>query len=184
MIEVNEDQMRKNVSILLLFYFLFFSLIFSASKNVYLPLLVRIIEEEHQSSNLGKDDFRLFINDKQKEIVNLIKRKRSLSSPPELGRNFVLSFQMTKMSNQIENAVSYLITEIINPNDSLIVLTPLKAYRLTVSKDKEKMIMDIIEFLQRDCQIYETNRHSPEKNLENQIVALKKSLSNLWTEQT
>ena len=170
--------MRKKVLISLLFYLLSYSSIFSASKNVYLPLPVRVIEEKHLSSDLGKNNFRLFINDKQKEIVNLIQRKRSLSSPPELGRNFVLSFLVLKMTHKIENAISYLITEIINSNDSLIVLTPVKAYRLTVSGNKEKMIMDITELLHRDCQVYEKNRSSPEKNLENQIAKMKTTLTN------
>lgn len=176
--------MRKKVLIFLLFYLMPFSFMFSASKKVCLILPVRIIEEEGQAFHFSQDDFRFFVNDKQREIVNLIKRKRSLSRPSDLGRNFVLSFHTAKIGKQIENAMSFFITEILNSNDSLVVSTPIQAYSLPVSRNKEKMILDIMKLLQRDCQTYQKNRNSPEKNLDDQIKQLKTSLSEFSFDQS
>ncbi len=171
--------MRKKALIFLLFFLMPFSFTFSASKKVCLRLPVRIIEEEGQAFRFSQDNLRLFVNDKQREIVNLIKRKRSLSKPSDLGRNFVLSFHTAKIGKQIENATSFFITEILNSNDSLVVSTPIQVYRLPVSRNKEKMISDVMRLLRRDCQIYQKNRNSPEKNLDDQINKLKTSLSEI-----
>jgi hypothetical protein len=126
--------------VLLIFWmFLAMSLFFlQASQKMNLTLCFRVIEETHKSTELNKGSVALFIDKTQREIVNLAKIERSLSYTPDLGRNFILSFHITKFTKPVENGVSYFVVEILQPNDNLILLTPIKAYRISLSLEIKK----------------------------------------------
>jgi len=149
-----------------------------ADEKINLSLYFRVTEETHKSTELNKDSIKLLINKTQREVINLAKKERSLSHIPDLGRNFILSFHITKFTKPMENSVSYFVEEILQPNDNLILLTPMKAYRISLSRDKEKLIMDATRLLKNDCMIYEKKRISAEKSLENEITKLSLALSN------
>ncbi|UCH97592.1 MAG: hypothetical protein JSV88_12295, partial [Candidatus Aminicenantes bacterium] len=80
-----------------------------------------------------------------------------------------LSFHMTDYGNQVQETISYFITEILNTADALILVTPLKIYRLNVSANKEKMITDIDKLLKNDCHEFKKKLNASKKNLEIQM---------------
>lgn len=163
--------MKKCVPSLWSFSLLLFSL-FSATYNEEFSLIFRIIENTQKPVVLHKNDMELRINGTPRRIARLRKQEKSLSRIPDLGRHFILSLHDTRVTNPIENALSYFFTEILSPRDSLIILSSGKAYRIPVTKDKEKMIMDVIGFLARESRSYEKSRISAEKNLESQLQRL------------
>lgn len=121
---------------------------------------------------LHKDDMELRINGISRQIRSLHKQERTLSRISDLGRHFILSWQDTRVTRPVENAISYFFTEILSPRDSLILLSAGKAYRIPVTKDKERMKTDVIDFLSRESRNYEKSRISDEKNLETQLQRL------------
>jgi hypothetical protein len=134
---------------------------------------VRVIENVRESEGLDRNDIKLRINGIPQEVLRLTRQEKSLSHAPDLGRHFILSFHNIKGTQSIKNAISYFFTEILDSKDRLIILSPIKAYRIPVTRDKEKMIMDAVNFLDKDCTIHEKNRTSAEKNLETEIQRLK-----------
>jgi len=153
------------------------SVIFSISNEIHFRLPVRVFEEREEPIELKKDDFNLFINDSQREIIDLIKRKKSLGIKPDLGRDFIFSFYLTEYGKNVEDGISYLITEILDTSDSLYILSPRKFYKIKVSKNKERMRMTLEELLRKDCKEFKKDRISAENKLINKINALKMNLS-------
>lgn len=170
--------MKRLLSVLALSFFIA-SFFCSAGTDVQLRFPVRVIEGENKSFKLGKDDFQLLINDSQREIARLIKREQSIAGNSDLRKNFILSFHTAQFSEPIVNAVSYFVTEIVNSEDSLIILTPLNAYRIMVSRNKQKMIMDIEDLLKKDSTVHKKNRMFSERKLESELNKMRIVLSDL-----
>jgi hypothetical protein len=169
--------MMKKIGLCLLLLILFSSLLFPITNKKTFSLPIRIIENTCESKELNRHDINLQINGIPQEITHLIRQERSLSCIPDLGRHFILSFHNIKGIQPIKNAISYLFTEILDTKDTLILLSPIKAYRIPITRDKEKMITDVVNFLDKDCSIHEKNRISAEKNLETEIQRLNKIAS-------
>lgn len=72
------------------------SVIFSIANEIHFRLPVRVLEEGEKSLEIKKDDFNLFINDSQREIIDLRKRKKSLGIKPDMGRDFIF-FDLTPL---------------------------------------------------------------------------------------
>ncbi len=151
---------------------LILSSLFSSTQDQEFSLILRIIQNTQKTVALHRDDLELQINGIPRTITRLHKQERSLSRVPDLGRHFILSLHDTRVTKPIENAISYFFTEILTPWDSLILLSSGKAFRIPVTKDKEKTIMDVIDFLSREGRSYEKSRISAEKNLEAQLQRL------------
>jgi hypothetical protein len=165
--------MRKKVVLHLGLFYLIFCLLFPASNKQPFSLPIRVIKNTPEPEELNRNDIILRINGIVQEVTQLTQHERSLSRVPDLGRHFILSFHNIKGTQSIENAISYFFTEILDAKDTLILLSPIKAYRILVTRDKEKMIKDVMNFLDKDCVVYEKNRTSAEKNLETEIQRLK-----------
>ena len=148
-------------------------LVFPATNKKPFSLPIRVIENAGDSVELNRNDIKLQINGIPQEVTDLIRQERSLSRAPDLGRHFILSFHNIKGTQSIKNAISYFFTEILDAKDTLILLSPIKAYRIPITRDKEKMITDVVNFLDKDCAAHEKNRISAEKNLETEIQRLK-----------
>jgi hypothetical protein len=153
------------------------SVIPSIANEIHFRLPVRVFEPEEKSIALKKDDFNLFINDSQREIIDSRKRIKSLGIKPDLGRDFIFSFYLTEYGRNVEDGISYLITEILDTSDSLYILSPGKFYKIKVSKNKERMRMTLEELLRKDCKEFKKDRISAENKLINKINALKRNFS-------
>jgi len=147
------------------------------SKNIQLKLPVRLSHGGSNVPQLGKDDFRLTINGISRNILSVSAKKKSLSQIPDLGRNFYLSFHLTEYNENVENGLSYFISEVLTSSDSLMISTPCKAYRMNVSTNKEKLKRSIESFLLTDSKIFKDERASAEKRLSNQVNSLRRTLT-------
>lgn len=146
--------------------------LFPFANEPELSLPIRIIDNARDPSELNIHDIHLLINGTPRKITHLVRKERSLSRVPDLGRHFIFSFHNTKGSTPIENAIAYFISEILGPRDSLLLLSPLKAYRILVTPDKQKMTMEICRILKKDGALHEKNRISAEKRLESDLHRL------------
>ena len=164
-------------SLTLTFIILITSATFTSVKNIHLQLPVRVFDEKGMVLDLKKDDLQLFMNGKQIEIVDLIQQKRSFGTTSDLGRNFILSFQLNEFDIQIQKGISFFITDVLNSGDTLIVFSPLKAYRFDVTRNKQKMINMVEEVLIKDCREMNKRGVASRKNLEHKINGLKNVLS-------
>ncbi len=162
-------QVKKSFTVVIL-SILFAFTVFTAKENIRLTLPVRAFEGKQPVTQLQQQDFQLIINDQQRKILKAVKKTASLDQRPDfLGRNFVLSFHMTEYGNQVQEAISYFVFEILDTTDSLILVTPLKIYRINVSPNKGKMRTDIEGLVRQDSDEFKKRLNAAEKNLEIQL---------------
>ncbi|MCK4338343.1 MAG: hypothetical protein KAX11_10375, partial [Candidatus Aminicenantes bacterium] len=98
-------------------------------------------------------DFELFDDGiKQKiEAVYLIKKERVERSEekkkfrPQTARSFFLFFEVNEYSRRLQEAMKYFMEEIFLPEDNLIIITPMKTYRLKDESKKNKTKQEIFE---------------------------------------
>lgn len=119
--------------------------------NVEVP--VRVYKGNTFINDLSIKDFELFEEGiKQKiEAVYLIKKRSVERSDekkkfrPQTSRTFYLFFEVNEYSRRIQEAMKYFMEEIFLPDDNLIIITPMKTYRLTDESKKLKSKQDILE---------------------------------------
>jgi hypothetical protein len=157
---------------LLIFFFISSSTIHAADE-IKLHVPFRVADKLYRFKPLTKTDIKLMINGQPGEIVDLVEKEKSISSTPDLGRSFILSFHINEYSKKIADAVSCFATDVLIYSDMLFIVTPLSIYRVTVSRNKLKLIRNIEELVKRDCQSFNKKKIQAEKNLENMMSNLK-----------
>lgn len=110
--------------------------------NVEVP--VRVFKGDRFCDHLTMQDFEVYEDGipQKIEAVYLIKKTdvarkymplRQDQSPeryvPQVGRNFVLVFEITDYFPRTKEAVAYFFENVITPQDTLTVVTPVKTYR-------------------------------------------------------
>ena len=71
-------------------------------------------------------------------------------------RNFVLVFDITDYSSQVEEAVTIFFNKVIQPGDQIVILSPLKYYFLTsqnAERPKKQLIEAVIKNLKEDIRV-------------------------------
>jgi len=155
-----------------------FTVLIGSKTNIQINLSVRVFVDNQQVGNLKKDDFKLLVNDQETEIVEFASLGRSISQKSDLGRSFILSFQTAEYNQSVSDGISYFITQNVNRNDILFIVSPLKYYQIRVTGSKENMIRNIDRVLKEDFHTYKKSRTSIEKSLLNKIQKVKTVLVN------
>jgi len=113
--------------------------------------------------NLSIEDFEVYEDGmlQRIEAVYLIKKKsiermeEKKKFAPETSRCFYLFFQITDYSPKIKEALHYFIQNVLIPGDNLIVVTPLKTYRMKDealdAKPREEIVNEIKDLLRKDA---------------------------------
>ena len=164
--------MKKVVMIAVLVIFIV-SLHLIAKDEVLLKLPVRVIAKQGPVITLKKSDFSLKINDQTRQIMGIIGKRRSLAQGDEQ-RNFVLAFNLTEYGQQVIDGITYFVKNILKKTDQLIVLTPLKMYRINLANKEIKIIDDIKEIVKKDSLEYKKNKVSSRENLLREIRKVNK----------
>jgi len=138
--------------------------------NIEVP--VRVFKGNQFIDNLTIDDFELYENGKlQKlEAVYLIRKKdierkdEKKEFSPDTTRTFYLFFEITDYSPRLRDAMGYFMQNILGPEDSLFISTPMKTYEMSSKalkfKSKEAIVDDLIGVLRRDAMIGSTEYRS------------------------
>jgi VWFA-related protein len=107
--------------------------------NVEVP--VRVFDGDRFVDDLALGDFEVFENGRPQKIAAFyFVRKTSVQkeerpgpsaspSVPKTARTIVLQFEVLEPAPKIDEAIDYFFAEILQPDDSLIVVTPRTSYR-------------------------------------------------------
>lgn len=129
--------------------------------NVEVP--VRVFQGDRFIDDLTIEDFEVFEEGiRQKvEAVYLIKRKSIERSDekkrfsPETSRCFHLFFEVSEYSPKLQDALDYFMQNVFTHGDQLVIITPLKTYKLredalkTITRDD--ILKELKELLRRDA---------------------------------
>jgi hypothetical protein len=129
--------------------------------NVEVP--VRVFQGAAFVNNLTLDDFEILEDGVPQKIeacylVNksAIQRKEEIKRyTPQTTRNYYLFFEVTDYNPKISDALNYFCRNILQPGDNLMVITPLKGYRLKdqafQAKSKEGIAEELKGLVRKDC---------------------------------
>jgi hypothetical protein len=143
------------------------------ASEIRFHLPVRLTGEAQADQALKPEDFRLVVNGADKNIQAVKRKQKSLAIKPDLGREFILSFKLSKYGSAVERELAYFVTEILDTSDSLYLLTPGQLYRLNVSANKGSIQREIRELLEKDCPIFRDEWTSAEARLKSYLEGLK-----------
>lgn len=131
--------------------------------NIEVP--VRVFKGRAFIDYLNIDDFEIYEDNilQKIEAIYLIK-KNSIEKQegeqqfsPKVTRNFVLLFEITEYLPKIEKAIDYFFNYVIQPGDSLMVITPMKTYNFkseAIKKLPKNIIIDQLKGkLRRDTKL-------------------------------
>jgi hypothetical protein len=162
------------IYLLIAFLFIRFGLV---GEEIKLVLPIRVIDKILGTEKVNPQDFKLFINGSSREVIDVVEKAHKIKDESNLGRNFVLSFYISEYDNKIFDLISYFAHHVLSPGDQLMVLSPLKSYRVKVIPNKVKLVMDIENRLKTDYAFFKKNEFAAEKKLINSINRLKATMA-------
>lgn len=131
--------------------------------NVAVP--IRVFDGGTFVDTLSREDFEVFEDGKQQDIQalylvhksDIARREESRNFMPLVQRRFYLLFQLTDYNPQLNDAIDYFFQKVIQPGDTLEVMTPVKNYSLPPqtlqSKPREQLAKELINLVRKDTQI-------------------------------
>ncbi len=153
--------------------------------NIEVP--VRVFKSNIFVEDLTIDDFEVLEDGVPQKIeaVYLVKKRTVVRSEekkrlsPQTSRNFYLFFEIGEYSPKLREAVSYFLNNVLFPGDNLVIVTPMKTYRMKARAlevtSREAIEDRIVKLLRTDIML----GNSEYRNLIEDLSGLAKSLSTL-----
>jgi len=137
-----------------------------AAKSAMIEIPVRVYGGNQFIDTLRAEDFELLEDGRLQKIEALylldkgqLAREEAPAEAvvrPQTARFFYLFFQMTEYFNKIENAINYLFKEVLQPGDTVNLITPLKPYSLSAqalqTKSRDSLAKEMNSLLRKDIQ--------------------------------
>jgi hypothetical protein len=173
------------VCIVLLSFSVFSQEIQEQSFVVNIEVPVRVYKGDTFVGDLSIDDFEVLEDGvlQKIEAVYLINKRNVERSEekrrftPETHRNFYLFFEITEYDPRIEQAIEYFIQNVIVPSDNLVIVTPMKTYRMKSKTfkimPKDKVVKQLVEIIRKDALV----GSSEYKSIIDDIASVASSLS-------
>ena len=171
---------RKDMPVLHIILILIMFLSLSSEKHndipVSFPVILRSAADQKALDPEG-EAVNLFINGERREITGFHRVVRQLRKESDLARDFILSFSVSKPDEHIKNSLSFFLTEILKPSDTLSFVTPGKVFRIKVTPSKEGMADTAYRILERECRSYNKGKLAFSKSMRNELVKILNVLS-------
>jgi hypothetical protein len=131
--------------------------------NIEVP--VRVFRGDVFVDDLTIADFEIYEDGRLQSLdaVYLVRKKlierREETTPlsPDTNRHFYLFFEMSEYDSRVRDALNYFVDEVLLPGDELIIVTPMKTYRmrseLLAAASRERVFEQILGILRRDILI-------------------------------
>jgi len=131
--------------------------------NIEVP--VRVFKGSRFIDNLTIDDFEIYENGKLQrlEAVYLVKKKdierkdEKKKFSPDTSRTFYLFFEITDFSPRIEDALHYFMQNVLLPDDSMVIVSPMKTYEMNPQalelKSNDEIVKELKALLRKDAMI-------------------------------
>jgi len=151
--------------------------------NIEVP--VRVYKGGTFVADLSFDDFEVLEDGipQKIEAVYLINKRNVERSEekrrfmPETHRNFYLIFEITDFDPRLEHAVEYFIHNVLVQRDNLVIVTPMKTYRMKNNTfkimPKEKVVEQLVGIIRKDALI----GSSEYRSIVDEISAVARSLA-------
>jgi len=151
------------ICILVLSFLVFSQEIQEESIVVNIEVPVRVFKGDTFVGDLSIDDFEVLEDGVPQKIeaVYLIKKRTVERSEekkkftPNTQRNFYLFFEITDYDPKLEQAVEFFIHNVLVQRDNLVIVTPMKTYRMKNNTfeivPKEKIVEQLVGIIRKDA---------------------------------
>lgn len=171
--------MNKNYLIKLIIFFSVYTFLIPSNPSITITLPLRIDPGKIKPYRISPEGFRLFVNKKPVDIKNIVREENIFGKKQLLGRNFILSFgNFSKYDKTLSDGLSYFVTELLDPADSLIIVTPGKLFQIKISKNREKMIYNIDNILTKYFNAFSRQISQYTKGINTELSRLKNYFEN------
>jgi len=135
------------------------------TRTINIEVPVRVFKGDTFVDNLTIADFELYENGRLQTLdaVYLVKKtviqRKEETSPflPSTGRHFYLFFELNEYDPKIREALEYFVREVLVPGDELVIVTPMKTYRMKsetlYNAGRESVFEKLLGILRRDILI-------------------------------
>lgn len=135
------------------------------SKVVNIEIPVRVFDGDRFVDTLTIKDFEVLDNGVAQRLeavylvrkTNIERREEARKFFPATKRHFYFIFEMGSYDPKIEKAVDYFVNQVLSPGDELVIVTPLKTYRMrgemAIAPERSKVMRDMTGLLRRDIQM-------------------------------
>ncbi len=149
------------------------------SINIEVP--VRVYKGDKFVDNLTVKDFEVYEDGILQEIeavylinkMNIQSKEEKQTFKPDTSRSFYLLFDVVEYSPKLNKALDYFFQNVLDPQDNLTIVTPIKTYNLksdALSKvSAEEAINQTREILRKDAWIGNSEYRSLNNDLKNLI---------------
>ncbi|MBS3819029.1 VWA domain-containing protein [bacterium] len=175
------------LAILVLVLTLFSQEAVQTNSNNRVQVPVRVFNNNTFVDNLTIQDFTLYEEGVPQNIdalylvkENQIERMETKSQYiPPLWRNYFLFFQMIEYNPKLAEAIDYFFNNIMLPQDTLIIVTPLNSYRLTrkgfLSKPKDLLSKEMQKIVRKDVKKGESEYRNMMRDLKRLVRSISSS---------
>lgn len=135
------------------------------TKTINVEIPVRVFKGADFVDGLKLEDFEVYDNGRLQKLdaVYLVKkaaierREETRTFVPRTARHFTLLFEMSEYDPRLDEALDYFVKSVLIPGDSLVVITPMRTYRMraenSLQTDRERILQRLAELLRRDILI-------------------------------
>jgi hypothetical protein len=135
------------------------------TRTINIEVPVRVFKGDTFVDNLTIADFELYENGRLQTLdaVYLVKKtiiqRKEETRPflPNTGRHFYLFFELNEYDPKIREALEYFVREVLVPGDELVIVTPMKTYRMKsetlYNAGRESVFEKLLGILRRDILI-------------------------------
>ncbi len=132
---------------------------------VYIEVPVRVMDGNLFVDTLTPQDFEIYEDGQLQDLksfylvknTNLQKQEGASWSTPNTARRFFMLFQFLDYNPQLNDAIDYFFKNVLLPDDTLTVITPLKRYTLPrealKTKTKEQISKELQNLVRKDTKI-------------------------------
>ncbi len=134
------------------------------TRTINIEVPVRVFKGDTFVDNLTIADFELYEDGRLQTLDAIYFIKKTIIERqeenklfvPDVGRCFYLFFEMTEYDPKLRQALKYFIEEVLIPGDELVIVTPMKTYRMKSetfkSAGRDRVFEQLLGILRRDIQ--------------------------------
>ncbi|MBE0712440.1 MAG: hypothetical protein IH583_08640, partial [Candidatus Aminicenantes bacterium] len=135
------------------------------TKTVNIEIPVRVFKGAAFVDTLMLDDFEVWDNGQPQKLeavylikkTNIERREEARAFVPRMARHFTLIFEMSEFDPRLDEGLDFFMNNVLLPSDSLVVVTPMRTYRMkaeaSFSQERSQILKRLVGLVRRDILI-------------------------------
>jgi len=135
------------------------------TKTVNIEIPVRVFKGTTFVDTLMLDDFEVLDNGRPQKLeavyivkkTNIERREEAKAFAPRTARHFTLIFEMSEFDPRLDEGLDFFMNNVLIPGDDLVVVTPMKTYRMraeaSFGQERSQILKRLVGLVRHDILI-------------------------------